>query len=135
MTAESRSYKDDRKYYVSVKPGIPTLLYFRITNLGLTFFKNCVCSFSFDEGFTVLDGSQYYEGLDFKKTLVVQKRNRCAQFLPNMNHLGVAPCNHLVFPVCVETPTKAGEYKVQVLLSSESTWAEAHQWLKIRTEE
>ena len=131
MPAEDGSYREDTTFSIQVKPSIPTLLYFRITNLGTTFFKDCVCSFSFDEGFTVLGSPQDCKGLDFEKNLVVQEKNHCAQFLPNANYLGIAPCNHSIFPVRVQTPAKLGKYKVKITLSSESTWGEAQESLTL----
>jgi len=131
MPTENGSYRDDVAFSVTAKPATLTLLYFRITNLGTTFFKDCVCSFSFEEGFTVLDSPQCYKGLDFEKKLIVQKKNRCAQFLPDMNYLSFSPCNHLVFPVWVQTPTKLRKYKIKIMLSSESTWGEAQESLTV----
>jgi len=132
LPTESSSYQDEPKYIVKAKAATQVLLFVRITNLGLATFKNCVFSVVFPEGFEISEDPKLYKGIDFVKNFDVQRKNRCIQFLPNNNYMTFPPCNHLVFPIWVNTPNKAGNYRISSMLSSESAWGEAkREFLKI----
>ena len=115
----------DKKYHVSVKSSDEATLHFHITNLGLTFYKNCSCLFKFEEGFKVIKvvGDYPYK---------VQNQSRDALFLPDKIYLSVSPCNTIIFSVQVKTPAKSGDYKIRILLDCENTWGTSKQSLKVK---
>jgi hypothetical protein len=125
LPSEGRSYIDEPKTILRIKSGEKTLLFVRVTNLGLSNFKDCIFSIIFPDGFEILKDLRIYKGIDFFKEFELQKKNRCIQFLPDANYLTFTPCNHLVFPVWVTVPKKIGKYKIVSTLSSESAWGEA----------
>lgn len=118
------SYEDVPRSIVKANVDTKALLFVRITNLGLATFKDCVFSVVFPEGFEIIEDTRLYSGIDFEKKFSLQRKNRCIQFLPNDNYITFPPCNHLVFPIWVNTPKKTGKYKISCSLSSESAWGE-----------
>ena len=109
-----------KRHSLSVKSGVKTDLYLGITNLGLTVFKNCLCNVCFEENFKVIDNPNYKVSY-----------NHDAIFTPDKIFLTVSPCSHLILGIQVQTPTKPGNYKVRVLLDSETAWGTAEQSLNV----
>ena len=131
MQATGRGYKANGSSVITLKGGQPNLIYFCLANAGTNFYGNCQCWFLFEEGFMPLTDEGLYDGIDFRKDFIVQQQNRAAVFLPHSTYLGVAPTNHIVFPVWVRTPAEKGLYPVRVLVASESTWGEFSTELRV----
>ena len=111
-----------KRHSILVKPGVETDLHLSITNLGLTVFKNCLCNVRFEDKFKVIDGPNYNYKVAY---------NHDAIFTPDKNFLTVSPCSHLIFGIRIQAPSEPGNYKVRVLLDSETTWGTAEQSLNI----
>jgi len=135
MPSKDRGYDDKPSLAVRLRTGHDELLFFRLTNVGTAFSSNCQCWFSFPEGFMPMEYSDdLYRGIDFVRQYEVQKQNRCAKFTPDRSYLGIAPMNHMVFPLWVSVTAKPNPnkpYKVRVGVQSESNWGEFTRELQI----
>ena len=116
-----------------VKPDTHTWLYIRITNVGLSTFKDCVFRVTFPQCFQISDkfGLDYKGQAHAKHFITVRGTNTIVEFPPRDNYMTFAPCTNLIFPICVQTPKDPAEYQIVTSLSSESAWGVHNQPLFI----
>jgi len=120
-----------KRHDLKAKASTPIWLFLRITNLGITSFKDCSLEVTFPEGFEILDDPDLYKKADFYKRFSVRQNKRIIEFLPRENYLTFAPCSHLIFPIFVRTPAEPSDYQIITKLASESAWGEHSEPLRI----
>jgi len=122
----------DGTFRIKAKSATPTWLYIRITNLGISTYKDCVLQVTFPQGFSVLDDFDSYRDEGHAKHFaVVRETNTIVEFRPRDNYMTFAPCTSLIFPIYVRTPEEPAEYRLVTSLSSESAWGLHHQALAV----
>jgi hypothetical protein len=113
-------------FRAKAKPTAPTWLCIRITNLGISTFKDCVFRVTFPQGFSIFDEFDFYyrDEAHAKHFIAVRETSdtTTVEFLPGDNYMTFAPCANLTFPIYVRTPKDLGEYRIITSLSSESAW-------------
>jgi len=114
---------DNKKFSKSVEAATEIDLFFCITNLGLTYLKNCFCSIEFEEGFQIKGSPDYVCG--------VTSDYRRIQFSPDKFFFSLPPFTYRQLIVRVKTAKKPGKYKVKIGLDSESTWGTAEKTLHL----
>lgn len=120
-----------KHFTLKAKASAPICLFLRITNLGITTFKDCSLEITFPEGFEVLDDPELYKGVDFSKRFTIRQNKCIIEFLPRENYMTFAPCSHLIFPIFITTPAEPSNYQITTKLASESAWGEHRQPLTI----
>lgn len=121
----------DGPFKSRVDPAVPIGLAIRITNLGISAFKDCTFRVTFPRGFSVLDGFDLYQGNPYAKHFTVRESCTVAEFCPRDSDMTFAPCTSLVFPIYILSPEENAEYQIVASLSSESAWGVHNQPLSI----
>lgn len=129
----SKTYEDIPCRDITVTAGRVTLLYFRITNLGVNNYQNCTFWFIFPKGLVPLEDPNLYNGVDFRKEFQLQRRTRTVLFPPDKNYQTVTPGNSLYFPIWVQTPQALDNTnkKVSVSATCETRRGEFRKTLKV----
>ena len=122
LPSENKSYQEEHDLSICAKAGEEKLLMFRVVNLGFHIIKNFTAIFTFPSGFELLKDSGLYNGVDFKKSFSIQRKNNAVFFSPSKNFLSFPPQEVTVFPVWVKVYDKKGKGDVEILVHSETTW-------------